>query len=106
MWKALRVLLAPEVVCWSMENRHVGMLEGQRRRARGCIAGVPDMQLAWPMGQVTMLELKAPNGTVSPDQRAMHARLRAAGVEVGICRSLDEVLAFLRRQGVPMRVAT
>lgn len=104
IWRDLRPLLAPEVVCWSSESRYVGRLEGARRRARGVVAGTPDMTFYWPHAAVALVELKVKGSYPDEDQRALHKRLRDAGVPVGVCRSLDELVQFLREQGCPMRV--
>lgn len=101
IWKALRYCLAPEVVVWSTENRFNGMMEGSRRKARGVIAGCPDLAVHWH-GRVAYIELKAEKGRLSEAQRDLHGRLRRAGIETGVCRSLVEVLQFLRGQGCPV----
>ena len=103
VWKDLKWVLPPEVAAWSHENRNHGALEGQRRRARGVVPGVPDMQFAWPVGRSAFVELKADKGRLSDEQRLFHARLEGAGLPVAVCRSFDEVLRFLRDQGCPLR---
>ena len=102
IWKALCLVLAPTVVAWSTENRRNGLLEGVRRRLRGMIAGVPDMVFHW-QGGIAYVELKVPGGRPSEAQVRLQARLRAIGVPVAVCTSLDQVLAFLRDCGCPMR---
>ena len=104
IWRDLQGLLHPEVVVWSTENRQVGMIEGQRRRARGCIRGVPDMTFHWPHAHSAYVELKIKGSYPSEDQKRLHLRLRAAGIETAVCRSLHEVLQFLHHQGCPLRV--
>ncbi len=103
VWKALGLLLDPSVVVWSVENARNGRREGARRVARGCVQGVPDLAVHWPDAMVTYIELKAGRNTTTPEQRRMHERLQDIGVGVGVCRSLDEVVAFLKGLGVPMR---
>ena len=109
IWTALRLVLAPTVVCWSNENRRNGRIEGSLRRSRGVVAGVPDMVFHW-RGGIAYVELKAPRNGVSGPGRApsdgqlrVHTRLRAIGVPVATCTSLDQVLAFLRDCGCPLR---
>ncbi|WP_395370752.1 VRR-NUC domain-containing protein [Komagataeibacter diospyri] len=101
VWRTLTMLLPDDAVPWSSENRRNGVREGARRKARGCIPGVPDMAVHY-QGRVLYIELKATKGTISREQRALHARLRTAGFTVGVCRSLDQVLEFLRENGVPV----
>ena len=105
VWRALQYVIGPEVVFWSNENRHNGLNEGRRRKSRGCIAGIPDLQVAWN-GKVVFIELKTKTGALSSEQRALHARLKAAGFCIAVCRSLDDVLDFLRSVGCPMRSAS
>jgi hypothetical protein len=49
------------------------------------------------------IELKTRKGRSSGAQRAMHTRLEDIGVPVMVCRTVDEVLIFLRYHLVPMR---
>lgn len=102
IWNALTVMLPDDCVAWSNENRRNGVREGARRKARGCIAGVPDMEFHY-RGRAMCVELKAEKGRLSPEQKALHARLKAAGTPVAVCRSLDDVTAFLTAQGVALR---
>lgn len=104
IWRALNMLLPDDCVAWSNENRRNGIREGARRKARGCIAGVPDMEFHY-RGRALCVELKAERGRLSPEQRVLHARLKAAGTPVAVCRSLDDVIDFLRAQGVPVKGA-
>ena len=102
IWKALRLVLGAEVVCWSTESRKVGVREGARRKARGVIAGVPDMTFHWPSGML-YVELKVPGRTPSDEQHRLHKRLRDIGVSVAVATSLHELLALLRAAGCPLR---
>ncbi len=102
IWKALRLLLPPEVVCWSTESRKAGVREGARRKARGVIAGVPDMTFHWP-GGMTYVELKVPGRVPSDEQLRLHRRLREIGVLVAVATSLTELLVALRAAGCPLR---
>ncbi|GBR43318.1 VRR-NUC domain-containing protein [Gluconobacter roseus] len=102
IWRALQILLPDDVVAWSNENRRNGQREGARRKARGCIAGVPDMQFTHA-GRTLYVEIKTPTGTVSKEQRALHKRLKVSGASVAVCRSLDDVISFLSREGISLR---
>lgn len=50
-------------------------------------------------GRTWALELKRPNGVVSPEQAAWLARLKMAGAAVGVVRNLPEALVFFRDLG-------
>ncbi|WP_291365313.1 VRR-NUC domain-containing protein [Acetobacter sp. UBA5411] len=99
---ALRVILPSCVVWTSTENRFNGPREGARRKARGCRAGWPDMMFCHA-GRTIYAELKHGKNGASKEQRDLHAELRGQGFPVAVCRSLDEVLAFLKENEFPMR---
>lgn len=102
IWRALQFVLPPGAVAQSFENRGNGQREGARRKARGCLPGWPDMGIVWDT-RTHYIELKAPKGRLSSEQKEKHAELRAAGAKVGVCRSLDEVVDFLRECDIPVR---
>jgi hypothetical protein len=87
-----------------MELRNAkGIAEGARRKARGCIAGLPDIWIAH-QGRVRCIELKAMSGRLSDSQKWLHPKLEAAGIPVAVCRSLDEVLEHLADWQIPTRI--
>jgi hypothetical protein len=76
--------------------------EAGRFRAMGVRAGVPDL-LVWIRGGRSIgLELKAGRGKLSAEQMYWHVRVASLGHLVYVCRSIDEVEAALRAEGVPM----
>lgn len=102
IWKALQFILPDDAVAWSTENRQMGPREGMRRKARGCVPGVPDMEIHH-RGRSFFIEIKTPKGTVSKIQKDMHQRLKRAGHAVAVCRSLEDVLFFLESHDVPLK---
>jgi hypothetical protein len=75
--------------------------EAGRFRAMGVRAGVPDL-LVWIRGGRSIgIELKAGRGKLSPEQIYWHVRVAGLGHRVYVCRSIDEVEAVLRAEGVP-----
>lgn len=100
--RVLRAILPASVVWTSTENRHNGVREGARRKARGCRAGWPDMQFGHA-GRTIFVELKHGKNGASKDQRDLHEELREQGFPVAVCRSLDDVVAFLKENEFPMR---
>lgn len=102
IWKALQFLLPDDAVAWSTENRQMGPREGMRRKMRGCVPGVPDMEIHY-RGRTFLIEIKTPKGTVTKVQRDMHKRLKDAGMPVSVCRSLEDVLYFLETHDVPLK---
>jgi hypothetical protein len=65
----------------------------------GVKAGVPDI-VAVKNGQCYALELKAPDGRLTPVQRDAHAALAAAGATVVVAYGLDDALARLEAWGL------
>ena len=108
-----------EVMWFSIEMRNSGRtittrngtrvnLEGARRKAFGCISGVPDINIIY-QGRYYGIELKSQQdkergikaGVVSTAQKETHVVLRAAGAATGIARSLEQVLALLDEWDIP-----
>ena len=79
-----------------------GLAHGQRMKALGSIAGIPDL-LCLYRGAASWIELKAPDGDLTAIQRNMHDRLRECGCRVEVARSLREVVGAIRSFGVPLK---
>ncbi len=109
--KALDVFIAPPgvasdagVVWFTIEHRNAAsVMEGAARKGRGVVAGVPDIIVHCPIGRAVYLEVKAHKGVLSPAQKTLHAALAKAWVSVTVVYSVDDAIAALRAQGVPMR---
>lgn len=103
--RALGAILTRETFFFAVPNG------GYRTRTEAAIligqgvkSGVPDLVFihrGTPLG----LELKAGKGVVTDIQRLMHERLTAAGMRVGVERTIDEAIGFLKNNGVPLRIA-
>lgn len=76
------------------------------RKARGVKPGIPDIFVLHPTGYYTTLvlgiELKASKGVLSPSQKETYAAFLACNAKYVVCRSVEEVEAFLRARGVPL----
>lgn len=59
-------------------------------------AGVPDRLIIAPNGAVIWVEMKAPNGVLSPIQRKVHKALKARKQRVEVLYSDEHVQIFLR----------
>lgn len=68
------------------------MKQGAKLKSMGVIAGVPDLIC---MSPVFGLELKMPNGRLSPAQKDMIKRWEGVGVKVHVCYSAIEVINTL-----------
>jgi hypothetical protein len=74
-------------------------VEGAIFKGLGVRAGIPDI-VAIKDGQCYALELKAPDGRLTPAQRDAHAALAAAGATVAVAYDLDDALARLEAWGL------
>lgn len=77
-----------------------GLIRGRQLKRAGLKAGLPDLIIIHD-GRLFGIELKAPKKYPSPEQRAVHAELRAAGCEVFIARSVMEVQLALETWAIP-----
>lgn len=72
-----------------------------RLKGMGVRPGVPDL-LVWAGNGVHFgLELKAGRRGLTPEQVVWHSTLAALGHRTYVCRSIDEVEAALRAEGIP-----
>jgi hypothetical protein len=75
------------------------LLEAVKLKRLGTVAGVPDF-IGIKDGRAYGLELKARRGRLSEAQRVAHEALRAAGVEVATCDTIDDALHQLEVWGM------
>lgn len=102
-------MLPPEVPWSSIAHgvyipgdENVAKRIGARLKASGLHRGWPDLILLW-RGQSAFIEMKSKSGSLSPEQREVHAKIKLAGGVVRVCKSEDEVVAFLADLGIEMR---
>jgi hypothetical protein len=79
-----------------------GRLRGAILKGMGLKAGVPDILIIHG-GRCCFLELKAKAGSLSAEQRLVHAVIVSAGASVAVARSLEDVKAALDVWGIPTR---
>ena len=97
------VASADHVLWYSVETRaRRSMREGAANKKRGCIRGVPDIDVYFG-GRAYKIELKAPDGVLSDDQRELHLQLEMAGVSSSVARSIEDVLRSLAFWRIPHR---
>ena len=102
-------LALPHDACWTTVE-HGGKrtkAEAGKLKAKGLKPGWPDVQIIY-RHRVILFELKAPGGTLSAEQKLMHAQLSLAGALVypGPVTCLEQVEGFLRGACVPLRATT
>jgi hypothetical protein len=108
-------ILLPDV-CWTAvdhahslnmtigrHGRPIGLIEAQKRKARGVKAGIPDY-LFWRKAQAYAIELKATaDGVLSDHQEDFLKAMIAAHAEVSICWTIDQVVERLTAWGLCRR---
>jgi hypothetical protein len=72
----------------------------QYLKAQGLVSGVPDyIYMGEPVKNkpAMLIELKLPKGTVTPEQKRLHATYQAAGLEIHVVRTFAEWEALIAR---------
>lgn len=77
--------------------------EAARLKWQGVLAGAPDLVVPLPDGRAMWLEVKAPKGVVSPEQREFGMRRSADGGMWAVVRSITDVQLCLKDWGVVTR---
>jgi hypothetical protein len=97
-------VLQPTAWFTSIGHGGGGALRGAILKGLGLKAGVPDILIVH-RGRCLFLELKAPKGVVSEEQKIVHKLIASAGGCVAVVRTLDEVKQLLEIWGVPTNEA-
>ena len=102
-----RTLGAPELVVASCPNEDGGNPSLRRRSAAiGMMPGFPDMML-FCGGRVQLIEFKTESGQLSQSQLTAHLRLRNAGFNVAVIRTVQdfaELLVFRKMANPKIKV--
>jgi hypothetical protein len=78
----------------------------EERRKDGVLTGFPDLLILLPGRRVVLVEMKRPGGgRLSKEQKELHPRIRALGFPLPVARTIEDVEAALRADGVPLRTA-
>lgn len=104
----LRVAIVPGSCIWrsSLDGARLNRATaGRMKRIGAIVEGWPDLAFILAAGRTLFIELKPPGEYPSAEQRAVHERLRALGAAVYVARTLDEVIAALQNEDVPLRDA-
>lgn len=105
--RAIRAYISRCVVggfSWAVPNEvgNISKAYLMSRKANGVTAGAPDLVVVFHHG-VCFMEMKAPRGTVSPSQAAVHDILRDCGQQIHVVRSIEDAEAALRAAGATLR---
>lgn len=95
-------LRAPANVIWyHCPNGGLRSKRGAAKlKAQGVRAGVPDLCFVLADGHAAYMELKAPTGRLSPEQKAFREQCAAMEVEYAVSADLDQCLSILTAWGV------
>ena len=91
---------------WMNLNNPRSAINGAQMKAMGLLKGVPDMSIAGPSAtgaRTLYIELKAPKGRLTPEQTAFLDWWSGIGGFCAVCRSVDDVEAFLKDSGLRLR---
>ena len=72
--------------------------EASNLKTQGALAGIPDLGIAMPCGEIIWIEMKATDGVVSGTQLNLHSHFAKLGHEVIVAYSVFEALAKLRHR--------
>lgn len=79
-------------------HRHIR--QGEALKAEGVRRGTPDLCFMLPNGRVGWLEMKAPKGSLSKEQKAFRDLAQTLGHHWAMARSVDEAIVELSKWGV------
>ena len=78
----------------------LGKATAGRLFAKGLKKGMPDILVFDKNRKVVGIELKAGRNGVTSAQRTMHAKLMGCNIHTYVCRTLEEVVMAIHREGV------
>jgi len=77
---------------------------GARAKRMGKQRGVPDLIFVKSGGGVLGIEVKAPGGSLTKDQRRVRDEWRALGADFRTAGGVEDVAKILREHDVPLKV--
>ena len=106
----LEVTLRPPTWWSSIGHGGGGLIRGAQLKRKGVKKGVPDVIVIHPVASagseygawLVGIELKAPKGRQSEDQKKVQRAFEQAGGFYYVARSVDEVEDALRQTGIPL----
>lgn len=101
----LSVVLPPSIF-WtaSLTGTNLSIRAATKAKAMGVRRGLPDLCFVFPDGITRFIELKAPKGSLTPEQQAFRDLCSKSGRDIfAVCRSVEEVDATLRGWGASLR---
>lgn len=105
----LRVALKPPTIWTTIGHGGGGRVRGAQLKAMGVQPGWPDIIVIGQAGSnrfTVGLELKAPKGVQSAEQKAVQRSFPGAGALYYVCRSVEDVEQALFRAGFDLCATT
>ena len=97
-------LVAPELLVFHVPNGGFRTkAEAARMKWIGVLAGIPDLVLLGRDGKSWLIEVKAADGSLSPEQRVIRDAAVALRVPYRIARSIDDVRQAFESWEIPTR---
>lgn len=101
IWQHILLYGAKDVIAFHPANGEVrSKRTGARLKAMGVVPGVPDLCFTLADGHSAYMEIKAPGGRLSPEQKAFQRKCELMGVEYACVFGIDAALAVLRAWNV------
>lgn len=98
----LQTFLQDRAFFFSVPNEgRRSLVNGAQLKRMGLRSGVADIVVVWD-GKVFFIELKAGKNKQTDAQIAFHHDCIVANTPYAVCRTLEEVVAYLRANGVPL----
>ena len=89
-------------LCWHVPN--MGFFNRKTNRynivSSDHVAGIPDIHVILPGGEVVFIELKSEKGKLSPAQKAMLEKLASLGHSTFVARDLQTVERYFKETGL------
>lgn len=99
-----KILPQPECFLTAFPAGGGGFMRGAFLKSMGLVPGFPDLLLIY-RGVAFGMELKVVGNDLTETQRATHAALGRAGMDVRVIRSLDDAMLALAAWGIPTRIS-
>jgi hypothetical protein len=97
-------LVAPSLIAFHVPNGgYRTKAEAARMKWIGVLAGIPDIVVLGLDGRCWLIEVKAPGGSLSPDQCVIRDRCVAMRVPFVVAKSIDDVRQAFRLWEIPTR---
>lgn len=100
----LRTTLPAGWLVVGVANKPRSLQQGAKEKRQGAVSGYPDVTILGQrdgMPWAWFIEVKAPKGAVSDEQKDVHDRLTEIGFRVAVAKSIDDVRALVWRWDLP-----